>query len=78
MKVTGEAAGKEVLDAALIASAQAVEHYELTPLWDLDRLGEDPRPQDCAQILNETLGEEAAADKKLTKIAEGGVNRAAA
>ena len=32
---------------------------------------------DCADVLRETLDEEEAADKKLTKIAEGGVNRAA-
>ena len=47
-------------------------------LRNLDRLGETLGRNDCADVLRQTLGEEEAADKKLTTIAEGGVNRAAA
>jgi ferritin-like metal-binding protein YciE len=67
-----------VIDAALIAAAQAVEHYEMTRYGTLIAWANTLGLTDCAQVLRETLAEEEAADKKLTKIAEGGVNRAAA
>jgi ferritin-like metal-binding protein YciE len=77
-EVAGEVADKKVLDAALIAAAQAVEHYETTRYGTLiawaKRLGRD----DCASVLRENLLEEEAADKKLTQIAESSVNQAAA
>jgi ferritin-like metal-binding protein YciE len=44
-EVGGEIEDKNVLDAALIASAQAVEHYEMTSLRDIDRLGENLGPR---------------------------------
>jgi len=77
-EVAGEVEKKDVLDAALIAAAQAVEHYEMTRYGTLIAWANTLGRKDCAEILGETLGEERAADKKLTKIAEGGVNRAAA
>jgi ferritin-like metal-binding protein YciE len=77
-EVAGEVEKKDVLDAALIAAAQAVEHYEMTRYGTLIAWANTLGRKDCAEILGETLGEEQAADKKLTKIAEGGVNRAAA
>ena len=43
-EIAGEVDDKKVLDAALIAAAQAVEHYEITPLWHLDRVGKTTRP----------------------------------
>ena len=43
-EVGGEIGDKKVLDAALIASAQAVEHYEMNSLRDIDRLGENAQP----------------------------------
>jgi ferritin-like metal-binding protein YciE len=77
-EVAGEVEDKNVLDAALIASAQAVEHYEMTRYGTLISWAKTLGRKDCADVLGETLAEEEAADKKLTKIAEGGVNRAAA
>ena len=77
-EVVGEADNKTVLDAALIAAAQAVEHYEMTRYGTLIAWAKTLGRNDCAEVLRETLAEEEAADKKLTKIAEGGVNRAAA
>ena len=77
-EVGSEVADKNVLDAALIASAQAVEHYEMTRYGTLvawaNALGRD----DCARILQETLEEEKVADNKLTSIAENSINRMAA
>jgi ferritin-like metal-binding protein YciE len=77
-EVAGEVEKKDVLDAALIAAAQAVEHYEMARYGTLIAWAKTLGRNDCADILGETLREEEAADKKLTKIAEDGVNRAAA
>ncbi len=77
-EVAGEVEDKNVLDAALIAAAQAVEHYEMTRYGTLIAWAKTLGRNDCADVLRQTLGEEEAADKKLTTIAEGGVNRAAA
>jgi ferritin-like metal-binding protein YciE len=77
-EVAGEVEDKSVLDAALIAAAQAVEHYEMTRYGTLIAWAKTLGRNDCAEVLRETLAEEEAADKKLTKIADGGVNRAAA
>jgi ferritin-like metal-binding protein YciE len=77
-EVTGEVEDKNVLDAALIAAAQAVEHYEMTRYGTLIAWAKTLGRSDCADVLRETLAEEEAADKKLTNIAESSVNRAAA
>jgi ferritin-like metal-binding protein YciE len=80
MGAQGDPAAK---DAALIAAAQRVEHYEIagygTARTLADQLGHDR----IKRLLNETLDEESAADAKLTKLAtgdmfKGGVNKAAA
>jgi len=76
--VAGDVADKNVLDAALIAAAQAVEHYEMTRYGSLIAWAKTLGRNDCAQVLQETLAEEKAADDKLTSIAESGVNRQAA
>lgn len=76
--VTGDAADKAVLDAAIIASAQAVEHYEITRYGTLITWAKELGRADCAAVLEENLKEEKAADEKLTKIAEAGVNLKAA
>jgi len=77
-ETAGDVADKEVLDAALIASAQAVEHYEITRYGTLvawaKRLGRD----DCASVLQQTLDEEKSTDAKLTAMADGSINRKAA
>ncbi len=77
-EVGGEIADKNVLDAALIASAQAVEHYEMTRYGTLIAWAKTLGRADCAQVLQQNLTEERAADEKLTTIADRGVNRAAA
>ena len=65
---------EEVLDAALIAAAQAVEHYEITRYGSLISWARSLGRDDCADILQNNLKEEKAADEKLTEIAESGIN----
>jgi ferritin-like metal-binding protein YciE len=77
-EVAGDVADKEVLDAALLASAQAVEHYEITRYGTLIAWAEQLGRSDCASVLQQNLDEEKATDKKLTAIAESKVNRKAA
>jgi ferritin-like metal-binding protein YciE len=68
----------DVRDAALIAAAQRVEHYEIAGYGTVRTLAERLGRQDLAGVLQRTLDEEAACDKKLTKIAESTVNERAA
>ncbi|WID96364.1 ferritin-like domain-containing protein [Bosea vestrisii] len=77
-EVTGEVEDKQVLDAAIIAAAQAVEHYEITRYGTLTAWAKQLGREDCAALLQQNLDEEHAADSKLTKLAESGVNRQAA
>ncbi len=77
-EVAGEVADKQVMDAALIAAAQAVEHYEMTRYGTLIAWAKTLGRDDCANVLKANLSEEEAADKKLTQIAESGVNQKAA
>jgi ferritin-like metal-binding protein YciE len=76
--VAGEVEDKTVLDAALIAAAQAVEHYEITRYGSLVAWAKLLGRSDCASVLQQNLDEEKAADKKLTALAESKVNRQAA
>ena len=76
--VAGEVQDKTVLDAALIAAAQAVEHYEMTRYGTLIAWAKQMGRNDAATLLNQTLEEEKATDKKLTQIAEANINRRAA
>ncbi len=77
-EVAGDIADKQVLDAALIASAQAVEHYEMTRYGTLIAWAKQLGRDDCAAVLAKNLKEEQATDKKLTQMAESGVNLQAA
>jgi ferritin-like metal-binding protein YciE len=77
-EVAGEVDDKQVLDAALIAAAQAVEHYEMTRYGTLIAWAKQLGRNDCATVLQQNLEEEKAADKKLTTLAESSVNRKAA
>ena len=86
------AEGEEVLgkdgdpvakDAAIIAAAQRIEHYEIAAYGTARTLAGELDQGDAEKLLGETLDEESAADKLLTKIATGGmfksgVNKAAA
>jgi ferritin-like metal-binding protein YciE len=76
--VAGEVDDKHVLDAALIAAAQAVEHYEMTRYGTLVAWAKELGRSDCASVLQQNLDEEKAADQKLSKLAEQNVNRKAA
>ncbi|MBZ9698916.1 ferritin-like domain-containing protein [Mesorhizobium sp. CO1-1-9] len=69
---------KDVLDAALIASAQAVEHYEMTRYGTLIAWAKQLGRSDCANVLAKNLKEEQATDRKLTEIAESKINLQAA
>lgn len=77
-ELAGDVADKQVLDAAIIAAAQAVEHYEITRYGTLTAWAKQLGRNDCAALLQQNLDEEFAADGKLTELAEGGVNRKAA
>jgi ferritin-like metal-binding protein YciE len=76
--VAGEVEDSAVLDAALIAAAQAVEHYEITRYGSLIAWARLLGRNDCASVLQQTLDEEKATDKKLTALAESRLNRRAA
>ena len=77
-EIAGEVDDAQVMDAALIAAAQAVEHYEITRYGTLIAWAEQLGRKDCAAMLQKNLDEEKAADKKLTAVAEQSVNRKAA
>ena len=76
--VSGDVEDKDVLDAALIASAQAVEHYEMTRYGTLIAWAKQLGRTDCASVLAKNLKEEEATDKKLTDMAESRINLQAA
>ncbi|MFO0852667.1 MAG: ferritin-like domain-containing protein [Gemmataceae bacterium] len=77
-EVMGLDAESDALDAALIASAQKVEHYEIASYGTLCEWAKQLGKQDCCDLLKQTLAEEKATDEKLTRIAESLVNRQAA
>jgi len=68
----------DVRDAALIAAAQRVEHYEIAGYGTARTFAQRLGRQDAARLLQETLEEEAATDKKLTALAEQAINPRAA
>ena len=76
--VADEVEDSKVLDAALIAAAQAIEHYEIARYGSLIAWAKELAREDCAGVLEKNLAEEKAADRKLTAMAESGVNTAAA
>jgi ferritin-like metal-binding protein YciE len=76
--IAGEVDDKNVLDAALIAAAQAVEHYEITRYGSLVAWAKQLGRQDSATVLQNNLDEEKATDAKLTSLAERQINRRAA
>ena len=77
-EVSGDIDDKQVLDAGLIASAQAVEHYEMTRYGTLVAWAKQLGRDDCAAVLAKNLKEEQATDRKLTDMAESTVNMQAA
>ncbi|MCC6888547.1 MAG: ferritin-like domain-containing protein [Hyphomicrobiales bacterium] len=77
-EVAGEVEDDNVLDAALAAAAQAVEHYEISRYGTMVAWAKKLGRNDCARVLQQTLDEEKAADRKLTEIAEAKLNVQAA
>lgn len=70
----GEDFEDAAMDAGLIAGGQRAEHYEITAYGSLIEWAKTMGHDQVAELLAETLGEEKAADRKLTEIAENGVN----
>lgn len=60
-------------DAALISKSQRIEHYEISAYGTVRTYASELDLNEIADLLQDTLDEEANADKKLTKIAEGGL-----
>ncbi|WP_420134692.1 ferritin-like domain-containing protein [Rhodopseudomonas sp.] len=77
-ETAGEVEDKTVLDAALINAAQAAEHYEIVRYGSLVAWAKRLGRNECAAVLQKTLDEEKATDKKLTTLAEGSINIRAA
>jgi len=73
-EVAGDIADKAVLDAALIASAQAVEHYEITRYGTLIAWAKEMGHKQVIPLLQATLDEERATDEKLSDLAESSAN----
>lgn len=69
--------GTPALDAGLVSSAQAVEHYEITRYGTLKAWANQLGYKDAVKLLDATLMEEAKTDEDLTKLAETAVNAAA-
>jgi ferritin-like metal-binding protein YciE len=72
--VMGEIEDQKVLNTAVIALAQAVEHYEITRYGAMIAWANELGQREGAKVLAETLKEEKATDAKLTALAEGKVN----
>ena len=66
------------MDACLIAAGQRAEHYEMAAYGTLVAWAQAMGYTEAAQLLQQTLDEEKAADKKLSGLAEGGINQSAA
>ena len=76
-EILEEDGAPEVIDAALIAAAQRVEHYEIAAYGCLRTYAQLLGYDAAAGLLQQTLREEEATDKKLTELGEGGINQAA-
>jgi len=73
-EISSDYKGTAALDAGLISSAQAVEHYEITRYGTLKRWALTLGLRDAAKLLDQTLQEEAKTDEDLTKLAESSSN----
>lgn len=72
--VAGEVDDQKVMDAAIIGSAQAIEHYEISRYGTLIAWAKELGHGNVVPLLNANLKEEKAADRKLNGLAEGKVN----
>jgi len=73
-KMMSADASEEVCDAAIIASAQKIEHYEISGYGTARTYARELQLEDVARLLEQTLNEEYQADDLLTKIATGRIN----
>jgi ferritin-like metal-binding protein YciE len=73
-EVMKEAEDVTIRDAAMLAAAQAVEHYEISRYGTLIAWAEKLEMSDAAELLEETLDEEKLTDAKLTELAESEIN----
>ena len=76
-EIIEEFKGTMALDAGLISSAQAVEHYEIARYGTLKAWAQQLGYKDAVPLLDATLKEESQTDESLTKLAETAVNAAA-
>lgn len=67
----------EVLDAAIIGAAQAIEHHEIAAYGTARTLAQQLGMTEAAQLLEQTLEEEKQTDTRLTQLAEQSVNQKA-
>ncbi len=76
-EILDEYKGTPALDAGLLASAQAIEHYEITRYGTLKRWAEVLGMPDAVALLDQTLQEESKTDELLTQLADKSVNEQA-
>ncbi len=76
-EIMDEFKGSPAHDAGLLAAAQAVEHYEISRYGTLKAWAEKMGMDEAVSLLDQTLQEETATDKKLTKLAGAVINTAA-
>lgn len=76
-EVLEEDGDDNVIDAALIAAAQRVEHYEMSAYGSARAMASRLGCEDTAKLLQTTLDEEGATDKLLSKLSEGKILKAA-
>jgi ferritin-like metal-binding protein YciE len=69
---------EDTMDACLIAAGQRAEHYEMAAYGTLVAWAQAMGHSEAARLLQQSLDEEQAADKKLSGLAEGGINQRAA
>ena len=73
-EVMKEAKDDTIRDAAMVAAAQAVEHYEISRYGTLIAWADKMEMSDAAELLHQTLEEEKLTDQKLTELAESEIN----
>ena len=76
-EVMAEYKGSPAIDAGIVASAQAVEHYEITRYGTLRAWAKELEMDEAVELLQAPLDEEEATDEALTALAESAINAAA-
>ena len=77
-EIMEEVQDADVLDAGLIAAAQAVEHYEIARYGTLAAWSKQLGQKEVAELLSQTLAEDKKTDELLNRLAEGRINKRAA